>query len=440
MKAVHAWSAHELGGKRAPPETLFDLASPDRPSRSDTGSFEHALKDLIKTSRNETGSMEEPQDMRRSVDSQDGTPVPIQAPPNPDWSEPARTIVQVRNEAAPSAFADASGMGSRPAIFSVGNMGAFVAIQLKNETLGFAGETGLPVFGPVTSPEGEEPTVLPMSAHTQEPGTPMNAALSRHVAGIGMPDLVEVLPEGVSLTQRAVDAVPQGVSLTQRAADAVPEGVSLTQQAANVLPVALFSDFTAPISAEDEAVLGGSPWNRPYAGNLLDSSTTVPPSTPFVDGLMPDVLNQTVQPSATHAVGVEFENLFDQFVQGVRLAQRAGETEILVNLKPDFLGKLSVRVLADEYGMRVEIKAESEIVRQIMQDNLADLQQRLAEKGFASSQLSVLADTGWTHRRGREETPSGALTPALETAAETATEVAVEPMSLTQGGMINYLV
>jgi len=122
MKAVHAWSAHELGGKRAPPETLFDLASPDRPSRSGTGSFEHALKDLIKMSRNETGSLEEPQDMRRSVDSQDGTPVPIQAPPNPDWSEPARTIVQVRNEAAPSALADASGMGSRPENFSVGNM------------------------------------------------------------------------------------------------------------------------------------------------------------------------------------------------------------------------------------------------------------------------------------------------------------------------------
>jgi flagellar hook-length control protein FliK len=76
------------------------------------------------------------------------------------------------------------------------------------------------------------------------------------------------------------------------------------------------------------------------------------------------------------------------------VAQHNESTEIVVHLKPAFLGKLSIRVVADEHGMRVEIQAENQVVRQVMQDNLADLQQRLSEKGLTLDQFSVFAEAG----------------------------------------------
>ena len=442
MRAVSAWSANELGGKPTPVDTLFGFVSPDGAVRTDAGLFEHTLKNMIRDDK-EAGSPMKPRDVERTIDAEDTTAAPVQAPVSPDRNRSPDNTSRVRNEIVRMASAEASdptpksgrsfggnsvetvaiqGKGEQPASVlgtgfpqsgrsSGGNSVETVAIQGKGEQPASVLGTGFPISGLVEEVLKEEATVLPAPINAQESGKSMNASLPREIPRVGQSGFGDMLPGGESLTQQAVE----------------------------LLSADTFSGFRMTISAEDEAFLNGDVLNRGHTGNLLDSATMVPVRTPFDGGILPGFVDHTVQPAATHAVGVEFENLLDQFIQGARLAQRAGATEIHVRLKPDFLGKLSIRALADEYGIRIEIKAESEIVRQIMQDNLADLQQRLAEKGFASNQLSILADTGWTHQRGRGEMPSGAPTRAPEATTETATEVAVEAMPPTEDGRINYL-
>ena len=109
-----------------------------------------------------------------------------------------------------------------------------------------------------------------------------------------------------------------------------------------------------------------------------------------------------------------------------------------MQLKPESLGRLSIRVLADDQGMRVEIRAENEAVRQVLADNLADLQQRLSEKGLTFDQFNLFAELG-SHSR-RESDRSLDAPPADTKAAEEDSReaVSVETASLAPSSVIDY--
>ncbi|RJP73383.1 MAG: flagellar hook-length control protein FliK [Candidatus Abyssobacteria bacterium SURF_17] len=128
-----------------------------------------------------------------------------------------------------------------------------------------------------------------------------------------------------------------------------------------------------------------------------DRSTVVP--TALLGGTSERIFVQQAAPAMTSVSQAGLEHVFDTIVQSVRLAQSGETTEMQVRLKPEFLGRLSIRVSADEHGLRIEIKADNAAVRQVMQDNMADLQQRLNEKGIAFHQLSILTDTGSGSRK-----------------------------------------
>ena len=154
-----------------------------------------------------------------------------------------------------------------------------------------------------------------------------------------------------------------------------------------------------------------------------------------VHNVVPD---QPAHVNGTDLMEVGRGQLFDQLVQGVRVAQSNEGTEVFVRLKPDFLGRLSIRAFADDHGMQVEIRAESEAVRQVMQDNLADLRQSLADKDLAFSQLSILADTGWhSHREPEWLTEQVPVVPEAE--SEAPNETVVESIPRIQSNVIDYL-
>jgi hypothetical protein len=205
-----------------------------------------------------------------------------------------------------------------------------------------------------------------------------------------------------------------------------------------LLDTALFSaQLAEPSSKENTVVLGGRllQWSRADDPTTSARMTpTIVPTNSVLQQISPEQLPQT---EATHNA-LRLEPLFDQIVQSVRFAQHAQSSELQLHLKPDFLGRLSIRVMSDYHGMRIEIKAEYEVVRQLMQDHLADLQQRLAEKGFAFNQLSLLADPSWTSRREPGwsfASPSNGFPAASEATAETLSE---QPETLIRRGVIDY--
>jgi flagellar hook-length control protein FliK len=144
---------------------------------------------------------------------------------------------------------------------------------------------------------------------------------------------------------------------------------------------------------------------------------------------------------ADHPIGIGSERLMEQIVQGVRMARQGEASEIVVHLKPDFLGRLTIRVLSDKHVIQVEIKVENEMVRQMMQDNLANLQHRLSEKGVAFDHLGVFAETGSQRDGEPAETAQQLDMRAIgrETEPEAAAGVLGEAPPLTRSGGIDYL-
>lgn len=168
------------------------------------------------------------------------------------------------------------------------------------------------------------------------------------------------------------------------------------------------------------------------------------PASGTVAGMSPDsavprvMLDQPATQAVNHPAGIVPERLIDQVVQGVRVAHQGEASEIVVRLKPDFLGRLSIRVLADKHGMHVEIRAESAIVRQVMQDNLADLQQRLMEKGLTFEQFGIFAETGSRqHREPAQPLVVSAI--GREAEPEIVAGISAEPVPLALSGNIDYL-
>ena len=171
---------------------------------------------------------------------------------------------------------------------------------------------------------------------------------------------------------------------------------------------------------------------------VANNAGTIMQGPPVGGGFTHSLSGMPAQAGVVQGIGLAYEDLADQLIQGVRIAQSSKSTEVLVRLKPDFLGRLTIRVLADEHGMRLEIRAENEAVRQVMQDNLADLEQRLAEKGLELSQFNILADTG---RRSHQE-EEWSFRPSHSphgTETEDSFEREGMQLTLTKRGIIDYL-
>ncbi len=189
------------------------------------------------------------------------------------------------------------------------------------------------------------------------------------------------------------------------------------------------------LAARGGAVLDGA---ETAGGTVVDTLTEATGGGALSHLTSPPAVERATAQAPGQATGVERAQMIDQVVQGVRVAQSSESTEIIVQLKPDFLGKLSIRVLADEHGMRVEITAENQVVRQVLQDNLADLQQRLSEKGLALDQFNVFAEAG--SHSGREparsfDAPESGSMAAVGAAREV--DLA-ETVSAAPSGVIDY--
>lgn len=159
--------------------------------------------------------------------------------------------------------------------------------------------------------------------------------------------------------------------------------------------------------------------------------------SPFDANVQSIVSEHPVHIDVTDVPEIGRGQLFDQLVQGVRVAQSNEGTEMLVHLKPHFLGRLSIRALADDHGMLVEIRAENEVVRQVMQDNLADMRQWLADRDVPFHQLNILADTGWHSQREPDWSPEN-VPVRRESEPESAPATPVETIPHLKSGVIDY--
>lgn len=104
--------------------------------------------------------------------------------------------------------------------------------------------------------------------------------------------------------------------------------------------------------------------------------------------------------------------VFDQIVQRAAVQLRNEQSEINIDLKPDFLGRVRMQVLSENQQVSVRIFAELPAVRDMIETGLHLLKSELQSQGLQVERLEVaVADdhrqNGWQHAHQPAWKPAG---------------------------------
>lgn len=86
---------------------------------------------------------------------------------------------------------------------------------------------------------------------------------------------------------------------------------------------------------------------------------------------------------------VNREELFDQILKISEIANDESISELSIKLKPDTLGKLTIRLIMENGGLTARFVAENQKVKETIESNFTELKDALVQKGINIQNLSV---------------------------------------------------
>lgn len=105
------------------------------------------------------------------------------------------------------------------------------------------------------------------------------------------------------------------------------------------------------------------------------------------------------------AVPVTARAVVDQIVRRAEIRLGRSEAEMVIDLKPDALGRVHLRITAEPGRIVAQIRAENSITRQLIEAGLGDLKAALAERGLDLGSVTVSGGFGagiaWDGSRSR---------------------------------------
>ncbi|MBD5559218.1 MAG: hypothetical protein HDQ87_02500 [Clostridia bacterium] len=128
-------------------------------------------------------------------------------------------------------------------------------------------------------------------------------------------------------------------------------------------------------------------------------TTTMPGTAPVAEDGRVDLRQAAAQPlEAEHYMQPETRQMImSRVVDQVRSAVSPDRTEFYIQLKPDFLGGLSIGLVAEEKGIVAKIMTSSQQVHAALQADMSQLQQVLRDRGINVVEMDVsynqMADT-----------------------------------------------
>ncbi len=82
-------------------------------------------------------------------------------------------------------------------------------------------------------------------------------------------------------------------------------------------------------------------------------------------------------------------DIFNQIIEAAKVSISEDTSEMIMKLKPDNLGKLSMKLVVERGMLVAEFEVESQIVKEAIESNLEDLRNALRDKGFQIQDLNV---------------------------------------------------
>jgi len=97
--------------------------------------------------------------------------------------------------------------------------------------------------------------------------------------------------------------------------------------------------------------------------------------------------------------------MLSDIIQKMVWHQENGQAQARIQLKPAFLGHLHLEVLTDQMKVRVEIRAETPLVRDFLEMNLQHLKTELQQSGLEVDKIDVLVDPDMDNPQGQQRGP-----------------------------------
>jgi hypothetical protein len=105
------------------------------------------------------------------------------------------------------------------------------------------------------------------------------------------------------------------------------------------------------------------------------------------------------------AVPITARAVVDQIVRRAEIRLGRSEAEMVIDLKPDVLGRVHLRITAEPGRIVAQIRAENSITRQLIEAGLGDLKVALAERGLDLGSVTISGGFGagiaWDGSRSR---------------------------------------
>ncbi|HEX3031764.1 MAG TPA: flagellar hook-length control protein FliK [Bacillota bacterium] len=132
---------------------------------------------------------------------------------------------------------------------------------------------------------------------------------------------------------------------------------------------------------------------------------------PMPHGSLNEQLTQETGLAGKQQPGTVYRQLatslvMNQLIESSQVLVGKDHSEVKIQLKPDFLGKVALQVSVENGVVKAEIAAESQQVKQLIEANLGSLKQHLADQGLKVEQLVVSLGQGQTQSGGEREQSS----------------------------------
>lgn len=288
-----------------------------------------------------------------------------------------------------------------------------------------------------------QPTAAPVEdvpAQTVQQG--MNALSVLEAAGI--PE--QVLREALIAAGQQADAGPIAQEPAQDAAFAEQVLAQIKQAVTNLEAE---HSVNTPVQQPPEQEATEAVHPRGYIENKKQEKPIVPVQAsdahPIATGearprFMPiSVEMQQDAPAPREAQQALFEGIVEQ----VRSAVTQERSELFVQLKPDTLGGLSIRLVMTEEGLHAQVRTSNQHLQTLVSAEIQDLTASLRDKGIQIVQMDVVYDhmAGNQHLSQQRQQFSGGENQnggtrrmrALDEVAGTSYEAAYESMALESG-------
>lgn len=153
-----------------------------------------------------------------------------------------------------------------------------------------------------------------------------------------------------------------------------------------------------PVSHEEPKIIADQLTKKPEFVEILSSKSKTNPAS-GAEYVGADEKNYTIKDDMKPAVknleyperpqSINKEDLLSQIVEKYKAVDTQDASEIRIQLKPDSLGKLTIRLIMEKGEMTAKFIAENHSVKETIESNFSELRDALGQKGINIQNLSV---------------------------------------------------